>query len=385
MASEIRVDTVYNESGDSDSGLDMSTNDVVAVKIAGSEKVRVHSDGKLGVGTNSPDLSLDVSHGTTAEYVATFQNTADNLELKIGTTTGGVLNMQGANASNNNAYAFSLNADGGDVGVGVTPVKLLHVHEASTDDAEIHMTNTSSGATASDGLTIFANEGSAGLLYRENNAFRFFTNGSERARFTDAGHFLIDTTSLSDSSSAGYRFVKGASGYSEFVRTSTSDSSANLYIARGNDGRVLAFYRNESSLTQVGNITVGSSSTAYNTSSDYRLKENVTTSWDATSRLKQLKPSRFNFKADKDTTVDGFLAHEVSSIVPEAVTGTKDEVKVWEKEDELPEGVSVGDNKLDDDGNTIPVMQGIDQSKLVPLLVKTIQELEARITALEAK
>ena len=99
----------------------------------------------------------------------------------------------------------------------------------------------------------------------------------------------------------------------------------------------------------------------YSTSSDYRLKENVDYTWDATTRLKQLKPARFNFIADADTTVDGFLAHEAQAVVPECVTGAKDAV--------------------DDDGNA--VMQGIDQSKLVPLLVKTIQELEARITALE--
>jgi hypothetical protein len=117
------------------------------------------------------------------------------------------------------------------------------------------------------------------------------------------------------------------------------------------------------SLSRVGNIRTTGSATAYNTSSDYRLKENVVTDWDATSRLKQLKPSRFNFKIDKDTTVDGFLAHEVQSIVPEAVSGEKDAV--------------------DKDGDIDP--QGIDQSKLVPLMVKTIQELEARIAKLEAK
>ena len=82
----------------------------------------------------------------------------------------------------------------------------------------------------------------------------------------------------------------------------------------------------------------------------------------ATERLKQLKPSRFNFIADPDRTVDGFLAHEVSTIVPEAIYGEKDAV--------------------DADGN--PIYQGIDQSKLVPLLVATIQELEARIAALES-
>jgi hypothetical protein len=133
----------------------------------------------------------------------------------------------------------------------------------------------------------------------------------------------------------------------------------------------------------VGSITTNGSSTSYNTSSDYRLKENVVNITSATERLKQLSPKRFNFIADVDTTVDGFLAHEVSSIVPEAITGTHNEVQVWEEGEELPDGVSVGDNKLDDEGNTIPVYQGIDQSKLVPLLVATIKELEARITALE--
>ena len=96
-----------------------------------------------------------------------------------------------------------------------------------------------------------------------------------------------------------------------------------------------------------GTITTTASAVSYNTSSDYRLKENVVDLAGATARLKQLEPKRFNFIADADTTVDGFLAHEVQAVVPEAITGTKDEV--------------------DADGN--PVYQGIDQSKLVPLLV----------------
>jgi hypothetical protein len=80
-------------------------------------------------------------------------------------------------------------------------------------------------------------------------------------------------------------------------------------------------------------------------------------------QLKQLKPARFNWISDETKTlVDGFIAHEVSDIIPEAVIGTKDAV--------------------DENGNIEP--QGIDQSKLVPLLVKTPKELEARITTLEA-
>ena len=126
-----------------------------------------------------------------------------------------------------------------------------------------------------------------------------------------------------------------------------------------------------------GAIRGDSNSVSYNTSSDYRLKENVDYTWDATTRLKQLKPCRFNWISDDtNTTLDGFLAHEVTGIVPEAAHGIKDETETY----------------TDDDGNeqTRPVYQGIDQSKLVPLLVKAMQEqqttiesLTARITALE--
>ena len=128
----------------------------------------------------------------------------------------------------------------------------------------------------------------------------------------------------------------------------------------GSGYRAIAFSRTNGG-AEVGSILTSASSTTYATSSDYRLKENVDYTWDATTRLKQLKPARFNFIADPDITVDGFLAHEAQSVVPESVVGIH--------------------NEVDDDDNA--VYQGIDQSKLVPLLVKTIQELEARITALE--
>ena len=112
----------------------------------------------------------------------------------------------------------------------------------------------------------------------------------------------------------------------------------------------------------------GTTGVTYNTSSDYRLKENNVNINDGISRVKLLKPYRFNFIAEPDTTVDGFYAHEVQSVVPEAITGTH--------------------NEVDDDGN--PVYQGIDQSKLVPLLTAALQEaitkiedLETRIQALE--
>jgi hypothetical protein len=162
----------------------------------------------------------------------------------------------------------------------------------------------------------------------------------------------------------------------------------------------------------VGTITTSGTSTAYNTSSDYRLKENVVEMTGALDRVAQLKPSRFNFIADADNVVDGFLAHEVQSIVPEAVTGTKDAMK----DEEYEVTPAVYEDKVhpaieevtDEEGNVITeakeswtenvlvteaVMgtrsvedyQGIDQSKLVPLLVGAIQELRAEIELLKSK
>ena len=164
-------------------------------------------------------------------------------------------------------------------------------------------------------------------------------------------------------------------------------SNPNLQSWQNTTSGVTHFwFRNPNGI--VGSIVTSGSSTAYNTSSDYRLKTAVTYDWDATTRLKQLRPARFEWIADGDDAVpvDGFLAHEVEDIVPEAITGTKDAMR--DEEYEVTPAV------LDEDGNvvtpavmgtrSVPDYQGIDQSKLVPLLVKTIQELEARITALEA-
>lgn len=192
---------------------------------------------------------------------------------------------------------------------------------------------------------------------KDNNAFTISSGGSddERMRIDSSGNLLVGSTSAVNVASGT---TDGVSLKTNNVEISRDGGTPLLMRRRSSNGEMVAFRRDT---TFVGSISVTTSSTAYNTSSDHRLKENVTDITGATDRLKQLNPVRFNFIADADTTVDGFLAHEVQDVVPEAITGTKD--------------------AMDDDGN--PVYQGIDQSKLVPLLVKTIQELEARIAALE--
>jgi hypothetical protein len=175
---------------------------------------------------------------------------------------------------------------------------------------------------------------------------------TERMRISEAGHILGGgMTSLTAGSSVkGFNFEnQGNNGRLNLHANSSAGTASGIN-----------FYHSGS---QVGGITYSSTATAYNTSSDYRLKENVVPLTGAADRLNQLQVHRFNFIADPDKIVDGFLAHEAQAVVPECVTGTKDEV--------------------DADGN--PVYQGIDQSKLVPLLTAALQEAIAKIETLEAK
>jgi len=129
----------------------------------------------------------------------------------------------------------------------------------------------------------------------------------------------------------------------------------------GSDGQMITFARDGGGT--VGHINMTASAVSYNTGSDYRLKENVVDLTGAKSRLQQLLPKRFNFINTPDRTVDGFIAHETQTIVPESITGTKDEV--------------------DSDGNA--VHQAIDQSKLVPLLTAALQEAFTEIASLTTR
>ena len=183
---------------------------------------------------------------------------------------------------------------------------------------------------------------------------------TERMRISSDGRIRMGGFTGELGSNAAFSLgVQNNTKAAGFYTTASSGYSA-ITVGRGNNGAVIETYYGTS---QVGSVTVTSTTTAFNTTSDYRLKENVTPVPDGIARLQQLKPSRFNFIADPDNTVDGFLAHEVQTVVPEAITGEKDEV--------------------DADGN--PVYQVIDQSKLVPLLTAALQEALAKIETLETR
>jgi len=286
------------------------------------------------------------------------------------------IGKEGITGISNASNATAITIDSSEkVGIGLTsPQELLHLK-----DGDIAVGNGTAGNNAVIGRVGFSTDSSNSRFigmesFRGGDAanadLRFHTYGGdsnkgERMRIDNAGNVSIGGTT--------------ATAAFNLVGTGGSNVQIQNNIAPGTNTFVSIGFINDNGL--IGSIQCGGSSTSYATSSDYRLKENVDYTWDATTRLKQLKPARFNFIADDtNTLVDGFLAHEVSSIVPEAISGAKDAMTaqvLYAEGDVLPEGKSVGDVKQP----SVIDPQSIDQSKLVPLLIKTIQELEARLTA----
>jgi hypothetical protein len=327
----------FGSSGDTNTYIYFPTGDQIRFINGGGESARFDSSGTLLVGTT------DDAPGA--------GNTISGVAIR-----GGSDNRSFFSVSSNYVAAFNRNTNDGNI------VQF-----------------------AKDGTTV----GSIGTGGGDLN----IGTGDTRIRFNDATDNLIPLNA-----SNGYRdgFISLGDSGARFKdlylsgiiygvqQTLTRDSGAPLELNRTtNDGELVYF--KQGGIVR-GSISISGSTTSYNTTSDYRLKENVVAMSGATERLKQLAPKRFNFIADADTTVDGFLAHEVADVVPEAITGAKDAMR--DEEYEVTPAV------LDDDGNvvteavmgtrSVPDYQGIDQSKLVPLLVATIQELEARIAALES-
>ena len=366
---------------------------------------------------------------------------------KVGLTTNaitGILPTANGGTGNTSGAAITATANGADNRVATySSATALNGEATLTYDAttlsiiptgtqsNIRLQNSTTGSNASDGFLIQETGNDTYLVNYENAGMYFRTNNTDHMQITAGGAVLIkqgiyaisdtntgiqfDGSDVITAHTAGAERMRILSGGEVVINRASTFFGGNILQIVGNsnaevvaiavatDGKKAIQFAN-AALSDVGNIVTSSSSVAYNTTSDYRLKENVNYNFDATTRLKQLKPARFNFKTDSDTIVDGFLAHEVSSIVPEAINGTKDAMHpevlyvdevLYTAEDELPEGMNIGDTKSPADelpeGKNFgdvkevskPNHQGIDQSKLVPLLVKTIQELEARITTLE--
>ena len=312
----------------------------------GVEQARIDSAGKLGLGTNSPQKKLHVS------------DTSGPAQIRITGPSGSSDIYADANIyfQPSGTTRVTMNS-AGSLLVGTTsassfPDRLITAGDHNRQSSYLDIRSSLVGAL------LFADGTSGNAAYRgqveynhSDDSMRLWTAATEKMRIRSDGAVLFNRTSES--------FLG-----SSFVQVGIENTNGSYFPLgiRGNTNAIV-FNQSTNNSSAVGSITMTASATNFNTSSDYRLKENVVAIADGITRVKQLQPKRFNFIVDSDTTVDGFIAHEAQTVVPEAVTGTKDQV--------------------DKDGEA--VMQDMDQSKLVPLLTAALQEAIAKIETLETK
>jgi hypothetical protein len=237
------------------------------------------------------------------------------------------------------------------VGIGTSsPGARLQVTDGSFNQLYLLSSTTVSGIRF--GNTAYTN----GYIYYDNGAnLTFQTNGAERMRIDPSGNLLVGTTSAN-----GKMSVTGTN-VAIYATQSTAVGYTTVFNALNNSGTYyLAAY--QANGTTVGSITSNGTTTAYNVSSDYRLKENVLPMTTGLATVSALKPVTYKWNAD-NSDGEGFIAHELQTVIPHAVTGEKD--------------------AIGEDGN--PIHQGVDYSKIVVHLVAAIQELSAEVEALKAK
>jgi hypothetical protein len=220
------------------------------------------------------------------------------------------------------------------------------------------------------------------------------TGGIARMMINNAGRVFFDTLTNPTNNATGQLNILATGGDVMNIRHTQNGNNCFNVWQTGTTGFIsMAFYKGNAQ-TIVGSISHTTSSTAFNTSSDYRLKENVVPLTGAIDRLQQIPVHRFNFIVDPGKTVDGFLAHEAQEVVPECVTGTKDEMEDIGNittidgdivQEDVPEPENLSEGQVWTKTGERPVYQGIDQSKIVPLLTAALQEAIAKIEILEAK
>ena len=324
--------------------------DSMRFKINGAERARIDSDGHLqirreGVGSVT---------GTDSRHTRYIVKQSNGQEAILGSVFA-----QGSSGWGGD-LVFATKNDNGNPSSGLTERMRLDDTGKLTIKGETNAElNLRPGSGSGNDIISFENSGGTqrgNITYDTDNNFLFFNvSQSERTRIDQNGTLSHGTTQDNPGdANSNTGFAIRANG--KYFFSCAADGG---HMNRNNAGYVLhARYGGNFK----GGVSVDSTQTNFNQTSDYRLKENIVNLDGAITRVKQLIPRRFNFIVEPDTTVDGFIAHEAATVVPQAVTGTKDEV----------------------DSNGDPVYQGIDNGKLVPLLTAALQEAIAKIETLEA-
>lgn len=365
--------------------------------------------------TNTYAGSLTIQAGSgSAAYGGSFRAYGHSHASKAGDVVAGISSGSGGSFRVNTSGidtgsdVFVVEASG-NVGIGTATApgsngKGLAIY--TSDYPRLTFRNSTTGDGATDG-TQFAAVGANFEIYnKETGNIEFGTNNTERLRINSNGSLEISGNGANNEIS---QFLLN-------VGNPSNDSyrPMSCHVASTGARSQILFYN---PVGQVGYISTTGYATAYNTSSDYRLKEDDQPMTGATERVKALRPINFAWKVD-GSRVDGFLAHEVQEIVPEAITGTKDAMRDEEYEvtpavykDVITPAVEAVDAVLDADGlviteaveavaettesvlvteavmgtRSVPDYQGIDQSKLVPLLTAALQEAITKIEDLTTR
>ena len=365
--------------GDTNTGIFFPAADTIAFAEGGAEVARFDSSGNFGLGVtpsawSGSSKAIQVQRGTLNSYA--------NLDLQLGqnyyydgTNNKYVANGYATYYSQYNGSHIWTTAPSGTAGNNISFTQAMTLNASgnlgiteTSPTAKLHISVASAVVDGTKGVKI-TNPGGTAVMFEcgvSGDSFIGTTSGSDfnirtgntvRATFDNAGNLLVGKTSTSSTTQGAYI------------------SSAGQYVVAQPAGTGAVFFQNTSGGATVGTITINASTTTYGTSSDYRLKENIVPMVGALSAVSALKPVTYNWKID-GSDGQGFIAHELAEVCPEAVQGKKDAV--------------------DDEGN--PVYQGIDTSFLVATLTAAIQEMKAiidtqastittltaRITALES-
>jgi hypothetical protein len=341
-------------------------------------------------------ISLAPDASGTGIFTIASPGTSTNRTLTLPDDTGTIVTNSGNQAGSfttlNTSGAVVFNDAGADVDFrveGDTDANLLFV-DASTDRVGIG-TNTPDALLSVDGIASFgagsastpsiaaAGDLNTGIFFPAADTIAFAEGGAEAIRITSDGELLVGTTSMIQSG---------------FVSISVDQSVRNGIVVNdthtgGAINAPIVFRRNSSG---VGSISTTTTSTAYNTSSDYRLKHDILHMTGAIAKVQQLKPVTYKWNLD-DSAGEGFIAHELQAVCPDAVTGVKDETEIQQVEvsPAVPATYDEEGNELTPaveavyEEREVPKYQGVDTSFLVATLTAAIQELKAELDEAKAR